>query len=118
VQACDFDYRIISQNPSDQTFIPANTDFERDITLINAGTCAWDRNTSLVFEEGESFSASPPYIFIRERVEVGQEVTITFEGRAPQRGGTYSSTWRLYTPGLIPIGSEAINISAQVFEGG
>jgi hypothetical protein len=117
IAACDFDYRIVEQTPSDGEFYPANRAYTRSITLINSGTCAWERNTALVYVDGESFDAQPPYFFIRQRVNVGDEVTITFAGRTPATGGLVVGEWELRTPGQILIG-EPFTISVNVFEAG
>ena len=108
-RACDYAYRIIDQIPADGEFFPTNSAYVRDITLRNTGTCAWERNTSLNFVTGESFSAGPR-IFLREPVEVGSEVILRFEGRTPIRGGNLTGTWELRTPDLIRIG-EPIDIT-------
>lgn len=117
VAACDYDYRIISQSPADGEYAVANTPYEREIILQNTGTCPWERNTSLVFVSGESLNATPPYFYIRQRVNVGEEVTILFRGRTPTRSGIASGEWELLTPGLIPIG-EPLMISVNVFQSG
>lgn len=109
LQACNFNYRIVDQIPADGEFFPTNSVYIRDITLRNTGTCAWERNTSLNFVSGESFSAGPR-IFIRETVPVGSEVILRFEGRTPIRGGNLTGKWELRTPELIQIG-EPIDIS-------
>ena len=99
VSACNFDYALIPPEPaSDQTeyypaysgseervYITTDTRFAFDMTFLNIGTCALERNTSLTFVEGEAFNAGPR-IFLRERIEPGQEFTIHFEGRTPRRG--------------------------------
>lgn len=125
-QACRFDYAIISQDPEDGVeggFVTINTAYQRTITLFNSGNCAWERNTSLTFVEGEDFNAGPR-IFIREAVDVGAEVDLIFEGTTPNRGqvenGTVvpiSGTWQLRTPGQIDVG-EPLTISVLVYDPG
>ncbi|MAS33304.1 MAG: hypothetical protein CL610_04820 [Anaerolineaceae bacterium] len=115
VAACDFDYAIIEQQPADGDFFAANRDYVREITLLNTGDCAWERNTSLVWVSGEDFDAERT--FIRERVNPGDEVTLIFSGRTPSTGGERSGTWELRTPGQILIG-DPMEISVSVFEQG
>ena len=100
-----------------------NTDYARTITLLNAGNCDWERNTSLTFVEGEDFDAGPR-IFIREAVPIGEEVTITFDGTTPARGRVeggevvpLEGTWQLRTPGQLDIGVPFV-ISVLVFDPG
>jgi hypothetical protein len=45
VNACDFNYTIVSQDPADEDYAAANSSYEREITLRNIGSCAWERNT-------------------------------------------------------------------------
>lgn len=113
IAACDFDYAIIEQTPADGDYFRADRLYEREIRLLNTGTCPWERNTSLVFIEGEDFDAQR--IFLRERVNPGSEVTITFAGRTPQTGGLRAGTWELRTPGQILIGKPLV-ISIFTFE--
>lgn len=120
--ACTFDYAIIEQTPPDArdngTFLPVNTPYNRQIRLLNAGSCVWERNTSLTFISGETFKADPR-IFIREQVEPAQEVVLIFSGTLPAQGSVdpICGTWELRTPGQIPIG-ERLEICVFVFDPG
>ena len=95
----------------------------RTIILLNTGTCDWERNTSLTFIEGEDFNAGPR-IFIREPVEVGEEITLEFSGMTPNQGRVENGevvplegSWQLRTPGQINIGTP-LTISVLVFDPG
>lgn len=117
IAACDFDYAVVDQNPRDGDFFIAGRDYTRTIRLLNVGTCPWERNTALVYISGQDFGA-PPFIFIRDRVNVGEEVTVEFAGRTPRNQlGLLSGVWELRTPGQLPIG-EPLTISIQVYGGG
>jgi len=118
VQACDYDYRVIEQEPPDGGYFLAGQEYRRQIRLLNTGTCPWERNTSLVFVSGESFNANPPYFFIRQRVNVGEETVIEFVGRTPPTYGFRTGLWELRTPGQLLVGDEPISISVNVYEGG
>jgi hypothetical protein len=111
--ACDFKYQIVDQNPVDSDYYTADTDYERAITLLNTGNCAWERNTAFIFIRDEDFNARP--IFLRERVNPSEDVVLCFQGRTPRTGGVYRGTWELRTPGQIRIG-EPLIISVNVFE--
>ncbi len=115
IAACDFDYAIVEQSRIDGDFYEANRTYTREITLLNTGTCAWERLTSLTFIQGEDFDVGPR-IFIPQRVSVGEAITLVFAGRTPVRGALYVGTWQLLTPGQIIIG-DPIQISVNVFEG-
>jgi serine/threonine protein kinase len=111
--ACTFDYAIVEQDPEDNDFFLVNSDYVREITLLNTGTCPWEPNTSLTYVSGESFNAGPR-IFIRNRVEVGANTILTFEGRTPANGGELSGVWELRTPGQLPIG-DRLEIGIRVY---
>jgi hypothetical protein len=115
VNACDFRYEIVSQDPEDADFVQANSEYQREIVLRNTGTCAWERNTALMFVSGENFNAGAR-IIIRDRVNVGGEVAVTFTGETPPASELLSGTWELRTPGNIRIG-QPIEISINVFGG-
>ncbi len=113
IAACTFDYAITDQEPSDGAEgpeVPTNTEYQREITFLNTGNCAWEVNSLLAFVEGESFNAGPR-IVIREEVPVDEEITITFDGVTPSRGRTeggqlapVEGTWQLRTRGQLAIG--------------
>jgi tRNA A-37 threonylcarbamoyl transferase component Bud32 len=106
--ACIYDFAIVDSQPADGEkggFFKINSNYQRKITLLNTGSCAWEPNTSLTFIEGEDFNAGPR-IFIRERVEPAATTVLVFQGTLPSRGSLtpFSGTWQLRTPGQIPIG--------------
>lgn len=126
IVACHYDYRIVEQTPPDGDFFVAGVRYERQIVLQNTGTCPWERLTALVFllGSGENFGAEP-YLFIRERVEVGDTTTLQLVGRTPPTACRQnnqvvicSGQWELRTPGQILIGSQPLTISVNVYEGG
>lgn len=115
VNACDFRYEIVSQDPAKEDYVQANRDFQNEIVLRNTGTCAWERNTALMFVSGENFNVGAR-IIIRDRVGVGGEVTLNFVGETPAASDLLSGMWELRTPGNIRIG-QPIEISINVFGG-
>jgi eukaryotic-like serine/threonine-protein kinase len=121
IAACTFDYAIVDQVPDngeDGGFFPVNQPYTRQIALLNTGTCHWGENTSLTFVGGEDFDAGPR-IFIRESLQIGEEVTVVFEGTTPQSGSVepYTGTWQLRTRGQRDIGVPLV-ISVLVFDPG
>lgn len=117
VAACDYNYEVVEQDPDEDLQVRAGSEYTRVITLRNTGTCHWERNTALVHIEGESFDAGP-VIVIRERVDVGEEYDLVFEGSTPSAGGgLLTGTWELRTPGQIRIG-DPLPINVRTFGGG
>ncbi len=115
INACDFNYTIVQQDPPDASYVATNKDYERQITLRNTGSCPWERNSALMFVSGENFNAGAR-IIIRDRVDVGEDIVLIFKGRTPAAGGLLSGQWELRTPGNIRIG-QPLYISINVFEG-
>jgi serine/threonine protein kinase len=125
--ACRFDYAIISQAPEDGVeggYKETGDLYQREIRLLNTGSCTWERNSSLSWRGGEDFDAGPR-IFIEEAVEPGVETVVLFEGTLPRRGQIdedgnvvpISGTWQLFTPGQVAIG-DPFEISILVFDPG
>jgi serine/threonine-protein kinase len=102
---------LIVQSKQTPVPIPADTDFQRTITIRNTGDCDWLPGTYLNFHDGEKFSA-PIKIIANEQtpIQPGDLATFTFIGHTPKRGGTYAGNWevrlspdnRLLGP-LLPI---------------
>lgn len=125
--ACVFDYDIVEETPLDPLrvpeeergglFVPINTPYLREITVLNVGTCAWDVNWSLAFVAGENYSVSR--IVVQQRVEVGDTYVLIFEGRTPSAGSVQpiEGEWQLKTRGQLNIG-EPLTISVLVFDPG
>lgn len=112
-EACNYGYLVVEESPPDGDFYTASTPYERQIVLLNSGRCAWDRNTSFRNVDGEDFDAPP--IFIRERVEPGDELVLCLRGETPATGRVYTGTWELRTAGQVLIG-EPFELSVSVFE--
>jgi serine/threonine-protein kinase len=117
IAACDFDYEVVSFTPENESFRQADTVFTMEIRLRNTGTCPWERNTAFTYVtgSGENFDAEPR-IFIRDRVNVGEETIVLFAGRAPSTNGVSSGQWELRTPGQLLIGTP-LTLSVNVFGG-
>ncbi len=105
---------LVVQSKNTPVPIPADSDFQRTITLRNTGDCDWLPGTYLQYHDttsGEKFSA-PIKILGNEQTTIkpGDVLTFTFIGHTPKRGGTYTGMWevrlspdnRLLDP-LLPI---------------
>jgi serine/threonine protein kinase len=114
--ACRYNYEIVDQDPPDGEFFTINTEYVREITLRNTGTCAWAPLTSLVFISGENFSVGPS-IRLGEEVSPREEIIVLFEGQTPSETGILTGIWQLRTPGLQPIG-DPIEISVNLYDPG
>ncbi len=119
-QACIFDYEEVSRDlyvggrQVFDGFVPGGRDFNLDITLRNAGTCAWEINAYLRFRQGEFFDSQQIFRFDR-RITVGDTYVIRFSGRAPMRNGQASGLWDVLTAGDLRIGRDPLAITINVF---
>lgn len=113
---CRYDYRIVAQNRANGELVPANAAYEREIQVQNTGLCAWPRNSALVFLSGSSLNATPPYVFLRNGLAVGEVTTILFRGRAPEVNGLHVGAWALFTDAQMAIGAP-FEISITVYGG-
>jgi len=87
---------LVVQSKQTPVPIPADTDFQRTITLRNTGDCDWLPGTYFQFHDGEKFSA-PIKIIANEQLPIkpGDLASFTFIGHTPKRGGTYTGTWEI-----------------------
>ena len=113
---CEYGYHIIRQNRPDGELVAANVVYEREIVVQNTGLCAWPSNSALVFVSGSSLNATPPYVFLRGGLGVGESVTILFRGRAPEVNGLHAGWWALFTDTRAAIGAP-FEISIAVYGG-
>lgn len=113
---CQYGYQIIGQSRPDGEPVAANAPYEREIIVQNTGLCAWPRNSALVFVSGSSLNATPPYVFLRGGLGVGESASILFRGRAPEVNGRHAGWWALFTDTRMAIGAP-FEISITVYGG-
>lgn len=85
--------------------------------LVNAGSCDWTADYSLVWFSGDNLSPTLEEPLNR-LVKAGEMVDISVEIRLPETPGTYQSNWKLRSPkgelfGLGPNGSSAFWVRVQ-----
>lgn len=106
--------RVVPDNPVDIT-IPDNTQiqpgesFTKTWRLINAGSCPWTNQYSVVWFSGESLSA-PRVVYLNRNVNPGESADITIDMVAPDQSGYYQGNWKLSSPdgqlfGIGPTGN-------------
>ena len=119
---CD---RASPGNPVDLT-IPDDTDmlpgqrFAKTWRLINSGACTWTRDYAVVWWSGETFNA-PVQMKFTNPVLPGRGVDITADMIAPEKTGTYQSTWKLQNArgtvfGIGPSGDAPFWVRIRVVE--
>ncbi len=114
----DYELLRFQNSVADYENMQPGRQFTGSWTLRNNGAGAWTGDTRLVFTdlhraetEGRILSAmgADPSITLREltgreRIEPGEEVTLTLSFVAPQQPGQYAFNWQLEAPGGNPFG--------------
>jgi hypothetical protein len=119
---CDL---VSPDNPMDVT-IPDGTQFRpgeafsKTWRLVNAGSCSWTSEYSVVWFSGQKLNAASqqkiPY-----PVQPGASVEVTLDMSAPEYPGFYQSNWKLRNPdgklfGLGPNGDSPFWVQIEVIE--
>jgi serine/threonine protein kinase len=119
VEACDYDYEIVSQHPLNGTAYPQLTTMTKTITILNDSKCAWDDDTRLVFAEGAQLEG-PDVLEFNHVVAPGEEFTVELELRTPKYDPLdydLTSTWNLELPDGYQIGPP-LTFEVIVYAGG
>ena len=87
--------------PDGTQMVPGQT-FTKTWRIKNDGACAWGSGYGLTYAYGEKMSGKPQAL--ATLVEIGQEVEVSVELRAPDKVGEYTSAWQMTNPKGIPFG--------------
>ena len=93
VQAC-YAASITSETISDYTELAQDEEFTKTWTVVNAGTCAWDADSLLVFVDGDQMDGDSSEDIATD-VGPGEYLTLSVDLTAPSSDGTYTSEWAL-----------------------
>ncbi|WKZ36398.1 MAG: NBR1-Ig-like domain-containing protein [Anaerolineales bacterium] len=93
---CDdmtFDLATIDVTIIDGTTMTPGQEFIKTWKIKNSGSCAWGEGYGLIFAYGERMNgqAAP----LGTLVEVGQEVEVSVNFKAPTAVGEYTSAWQM-----------------------
>ena len=97
-------------------FAAVGTTTSLNLVLKNTGTCPLEAGLAISYLEGEEFNLAnnATGITLTETLLAEEEVTLTVQFTAPNRSGTYETTWQLATAEGDPIG-EPIEFAIQAF---
>ncbi len=109
VALCDkysWDTATVDVNIPDNTVMSPGQDFTKTWKIKNIGSCTWDAGYKLVFSYGDSGlkgEAQP----LPVPVAPGAEADVSVQFKAPDKAGTYLSSWTLQNPkGITFLGNE------------
>ena len=90
-----FACRVDSKTPPDNTAFTQGANFDARWLVTNIGTVAWDAgSTDYRFNNGDKFHKAAVYDF-NSSVSPGQQTEIVVDMKAPDSGGTYTTTWKI-----------------------
>jgi hypothetical protein len=81
--------------PDGSRFKPGET-FVKTWRFASSGNCAWEKGSTLAFQNGEKFGA--PDAAPLDAVDVGKSAEISLTLKAPQKAGAYQGQWALQRP--------------------
>jgi hypothetical protein len=76
----------------DNTQMSKGEDFTKTWRIQNTGTCTWDEDYSVVFSSGDNL-ANKSSFDLPEDVAPGETVNISIAMEAPDKNGTFKSSW-------------------------
>ena len=92
--SCDKALFITDVTYTDNTLVPAGTNFTKTWRLQNIGSCSWTPSYMLVFMSGNIMSG-PTVQAMSGNVDPGQTVDVSVNLQAPGSNGTYTGNWGL-----------------------
>lgn len=102
---CDnmsFDPATVDVNIPDGTQMTPGQEFVKTWKITNNGACAWGEGYELIYSYGEEMSGQP--VPLGTVVEVGQEIEVSVNFKAPDRAGEYTSAWQMSNALSVPFG--------------
>jgi len=86
----------------DGTPMTAGQDFVKTWKIKNDGACAWGDGYGLIYSYGEKMAGQP--VPLGTVVEVGQDVQVSVNLKAPDKAGEYLSAWQMANAKGVPFG--------------
>ncbi len=88
----------------DGTQMTPGQEFVKTWKIKNTGICTWGEGYGLIYLYGDRMNGQP--IPLGVVVEVGQEVEVSVNLKAPEKVGSYISAWQMSAPNGVPFGVE------------
>ena len=77
-------------------------EFVKTWKIKNNGACAWGDGYELIYSYGEEMSGQP--VPLGTVVQVGQEIDVSVNFKAPANAGEYTSAWQMSNAKGVPFG--------------
>jgi hypothetical protein len=105
-ELCDnfsFDNATVDVTIPDGTVLTPGQDFVKTWKIKNTGICSWGDGYGLIYA-GYADKMSGEPVPLGTLVEVGQEIDVSVNFKAPTAVGEYTSAWQMANPKGIPFG--------------
>jgi hypothetical protein len=102
---CDdlsFDLATVDVTILDGTSMTPGQEFVKTWKIKNTGSCAWGDGYTLTFSYGQKMDGQP--VPLGTVVQVGQEVEISVNFKAPTAIGEYTSAWQMANAAGVTFG--------------
>lgn len=102
---CDnmsYDNATIDVTIIDGTIMTPGQEFVKTWKIKNSGSCAWGEGYGLVFSYGERMDGQPVPLGVL--VQVGDEVEVSVNFKAPTAIGEYTSAWQMANASGVTFG--------------
>lgn len=88
---------LVGENPPDDVLLKPGQYYWKTWTLLNTGTCTWNRAYSLIFWSGDLMGGLTSYP-LDDDVAPNEQKEISIYLQAPETEGTFTGYWRIQTP--------------------
>lgn len=105
---------FVSETIPDGTVVKTGEYFTKSWTLLNNGTCTWNKDYKLVYWAGDLIGSAAEYNFF-EIAGPGETMTIPIQLRAPDVPGNYTGSWKIKSPSgyIFGVGQYDVPISTS-----
>ena len=94
----------------DGTKMDPGESFVKSWTLRNEGTCDWNTNTRMTFEDGDQLGG-PSSVYLTRTVRPGETYNVEVPMKAPASDGNYTGVWRFTAADGTKMGKYWVKIT-------
>jgi hypothetical protein len=117
VEACDYDYEIVSEAPANGDFYKEVTTLTKRIVIVNDSKCPFDDDIRLVFLDGHRLDG-PDFVEFNKEVKPGEQFEIVLNLKTPSYDAANPvviSRWILLLPNGVQVGP-VLSFELTLFE--
>ncbi len=117
IEACDYDYEIVSESPENGSFYKQVTTLTKEIVIVNDSKCPFDDDIRLIFLDGQQLDG-PDFVEFNRELQPGEQFTIVLNLKTPRYDPgkpVVISRWILVLPNGIQVGPE-LSFELTLFE--